>query len=211
MVPAHLEQAVEEAVAWLRRGGVVAYPTDTLYGLGADVFSPRAVARVFQVKGRPEGMALPVLLADPADLEGVAAQVPEAARRLARRLWPGPLTLVVRRHPRVPAAVTGGRDTVAVRVPDHPVPRALCRRLGSPITGTSANRSGGPDPVTAEDVRRQLGDVVDYIIDGGPAPAGRPSTIVDVSGAAPRVLRLGAAPLAALEEALGAPLEVAAP
>lgn len=192
MLSHELENQVTVALCVLRRDGVVAYPTDTLYGLGANVTSLRAVQRVFDIKGRRHDMALPLLLADASDMELVAMDVPPLARTLAARFWPGPLTLVLRRSKSVPDLVTGGRETVAVRVPDHPVPRALARGLGAPITGTSANSSGGPDPCTAEDVRRGLGNLVDYLIDGGPALAGRPSTVLDLTGPEPRVLRQGA-------------------
>jgi len=192
MLPRELQQQVEAALSVLRREGVVAYPTDTLYGLGANAFSLRAVRRVFETKGRRADMALPLLLADASDVDRVAIDIPPLARALAERFWPGPLTLVLRRASTIPDLVTGGRGTVAVRVPDHPVPRALARGLGAPITGTSANPSGGPDPRTAEDVRRGLGALVDYVIDGGPAPVGRPSTVLDLTGPEPRVLRQGA-------------------
>lgn len=192
MLPLGLEPQVEAAVSVLRRDGVVAYPTDTLYGLGANAFSTRAVERVFRIKGRRHDLALPLLLSDASELERVAVNVPPLAHSLAGRFWPGPLTLVLRRAAVVPGIVTGGRDSVAVRVPDHPVPRELVRRLGAPITGTSANPSGGADPRTADDVRRVLGALVDFIIDAGPAPIGSPSTVLDLTGAEPRVLRSGA-------------------
>ena len=187
-----LEEQIARGVAILRRGGVVAYPTDTLYGLGADITQPAAVEQVFEIKGRPHGMPLPVLLSGPQDLSLVSDDVPPLAWTLAERFWPGPLTLVVPRAPRVPAIIGARGWTVAVRVPDHPVPRELARRLGSPITGTSANLSGGPSPHTADDVRRQLGDSVGLIIEGGPPPDGRASTVLDITQSPPRVLRLGA-------------------
>ena len=199
--------ALEEPLRHLNRGGVVAFPTDTLYGLGADAFSHQAVARVFDVKGRAAASGLPLLIAEAADLDKVAVDITDLARSLAEEFWPGPLTLVLRRSSRVPAIVTGGLDTVAVRVPDHPVPRALARLLGRPITGTSANPAGGPDPVTADDVRTLLGEAVDYIIDGGPSPLGSPSTILDLSGPRPAILRAGALERECLEQACGASID----
>ena len=192
---------LEESLRFLRRGGVVAFPTDTLYGLGADAFASKAVRRVFDIKGRASSSGLPLLIADAADLGMVAVDITDVARTLAEEFWPGPLTLVLPRSARVPSVVTGGLDTVAVRIPDHPVPRALARSLGRPITGTSANPAGGPDPVSATDVKRLLGKAVDYIIDGGPSPLGSPSTILDLSGARPRILRAGAVTRESLERA----------
>lgn len=198
-----LERQVALAVDILRKGGVVAYPTDTLYGLGADAFNEQAVERVFVIKGRPHGMPLPLLLADADALAQVASEVPPLARVLAERFWPGALTLVIPRSAKVPELVSGRGWKVGVRVPDHPVPRELARRLGAPITGTSANKSGGPDPRTADDVRRQLGDEVDLVIEGGGLPAGQPSTVLDLTGPSPRIVRQGAITKEALEAACG--------
>lgn len=208
LVPEHhvsevLLAQIEMAVDVLRRGGLVAFPTDTLFGLGADAFNETAVERVFHAKGRAHGMPLPLLLADLEDLSQVAQDAPPLAFSLAERFWPGPLTLVVSAAPRVPALVTARGWKVAVRVPDHPVPRELARRLGAPITGTSANRSGGPDPRTAEEVRRQLGASVDLILRGGPEPKGQASTVIDITASPPRLLREGAVALAVLQEVCG--------
>ena len=170
----------------------MAFPTDTLYGLGADIASPAAVQRVLDMKGRAAKMGLPLLLADTEEIERVGVELTELARLLARRFWPGPLTLVVRRRKGVPDIVTGGRDSVAVRVPDHPVPRALAAGLGRPITGTSANLSGRPAAMTEAEVRSQLGKAVDLIIEADPCPGGQESTIVEVTGAVPRFVRSGA-------------------
>ncbi len=178
----------------LKRGGLVAYPTDTVYGLGADPLNEKAVARIYEVKNRPRNLPLPLLLADRSDLPQVALIVPEIAWRLAERFWPGGLTLVVRKNPLIPDSITAGGDTVAVRVPDHPVTIALIRGLGRPIVGTSANLSGKPSPVTAEDVREQLGNEVDLIVDGGRCPGGIESTVIDVSDASPAIIRVGAIP-----------------
>lgn len=199
-------QQIREAVEVLRRGGVIAFPTDTLYGLGAWAFSREGVERTFVIKGRPSSMALPLLLAEASQLADVAAEVPEVAWTLVRRFWPGALTLVLRKSPAIPDLVTGGEPTVAVRIPDHPVARELVRLLGAPITGTSANRTGAPPARTAQQVIEQLGDAVDLVVDGGECPLGSPSTVVDCTQGALRILREGAISREALEEALGAPL-----
>ena len=199
---------IDEAVEVLRNGGVAAIPTDTVYGLAAHGLDPAAVARVFEAKGRPPGMALPLLLSDVHDLPLCCVDVPASARWLADAFWPGSLTLVLRRTDAVPDTVTAGGDTVAVRVPDHPVPREVARRLGSPITGTSANRSGLPPATTAAEVRDQLGGRVDYVLDGGPARSGVPSTVLDLTGPEPVIVRPGAVSAGAIAEALGTPVEI---
>ena len=188
------EHNLDVAVRLLVDGGVLAIPTDTLYGLAADVFNADAIERVFAIKERPEGMALPVLLADAEQLKLVARQVPSRVGKVAEAFWPGPLTLIVKRNEALPSRLTAGNATVAVRVPDHPVPRSLAKRLGRPITGTSANISGASDPQSVEELRRQVGDRVDAVVDVGPQPAGTASTIVDLSGDEPRLIREGVIP-----------------
>jgi len=194
---------LEEAVRSLNSGGVVVFPTDTLYGLGADVFSLAALQRIFSIKGRRANLALPVLVAGLDQVEAVAQPMSAQAQRLAERFWPGPLTLVMRRSPDLPGLVTGGADTVAVRMPGHPVPLELARRLGRPITGTSANRSGQPDLLDLSALENQLGNLVDHIIQTGPVPAGTASTIVNVTGDTPQLLRGGAISLEEILEAAG--------
>ncbi len=189
---------IDEGITILKRGGLVAFPTDTVYGLGAAIDRPEAVARVYEVKQRPRGMALPLLLADILQIELVARRVPEVAWRLAQEFLPGALTLVLYKSDLVPDTITAGESTVAVRVPAHPVPVALIRGAGVPITGTSANRSGQPSPLTAKEVQAQLGDRIDQLIDGGRSPDGQESTIVDVTGKIPVVRREGAIPLTQL-------------
>lgn len=181
--------ALAPAVAALQRGGVIAYPTETFYGLGADPLSAAAVARVFGVKARVEGQSLPLIAADLAQARRVAA-VTGAAARLAERFWPGPLTLVV---PALAPFVEGAQrhGTVAIRVPDHAVARALAAAFGSPITSTSANRSGEPPAAVVS----ELGGIaprLDVVVDGGRTPGGLPSTIVDLTGGAPTLVRAGA-------------------
>jgi L-threonylcarbamoyladenylate synthase len=194
------EQDIHQAIDILRGGGIVAYPTDTVYGLGADAFRDSAVERVYEAKKRPRHMALPLLLSDSADMVKVAFDVPDLAWRLAERFFPGALTLVLWKAPAVPSIVTGGGDTIAVRVPRHPIPIALIKGLGSPIIGTSANLSGQPSPLTAQEVHRQLGGKADLIIDGGRCPGGIESTVLDLTGDIPRIVREGAIPKGIIEE-----------
>ena len=195
---------IERAADVLRRGGLVAYPTDTVYGLAALPTDDQAVARLFKAKKRPPERAVPLLIASPTDLALVAAEMPEVAQRLIDAFWPGALTLVVRKASAFRSPAIG--ETVAVRVPDHPTPRELARLLGAPITGTSANVSGGPEPLAADDVRSQLGDAVDLVIDGGRCPGGRPSTVVDCTVDPPRIVREGAIGREELARAAGTKL-----
>lgn len=173
--------AIARAVEELRAGGLVAFPTETVYGLGADAESPSAVRRIFAAKGRPPTHPLIVHIADAAQLDAWAAHVPDAARKLAAQCWPGALTMVLRRSSRVPDEVTGGLPTVGLRVPDHPLALALLRAFGGGIAAPSANRFGAVSPTTAQHVHADLGDVVDVILDGGPCIVGLESTIVDLS------------------------------
>lgn len=186
------ERALGEAVRVLRAGGLVAFPTESFYGLGAAALDPRAVRRVFEAKGRPASMPLLVVIDAPAMLAGIVAEVPERARALMARHWPGPLTLVFRAAPGVPPEVTAGTGTIGVRVPAHVVPRRLAARLGMPVTAPSANPTGGAPPTTAAAVQALLGEVVDLVLDGGPTAGGAPSTVVDVTVDPPRVIRQGA-------------------
>ena len=181
---------LERAVAVLRAGGLVAYPTDTVYGLGVDPSNDEAVGKLFAAKRRAADQSTPLLIASPRDLTSVVAAVPDVARRLIGAFWPGGLTIVLRRAPAFRSRAVG--DTVGLRVPDHALPRELVQLLGGPVTGTSANVSGGPEPLTADDVRSQLGDAVDLVIDGGRCPGGIPSTVVDCTVEPPRVVREGA-------------------
>lgn len=191
------------AAALLRDSGVVAYPTDTVYGLGAAVYDRQAVLTLFALKGRDRSQGVPVLIAAESQLAEVAAELPDAAHALAERFWPGALTLIVHRNPRLPSLVTGGAEGVAVRLPDHPCPRALVSALGAPITGTSANRHGGTEPTSAGEVQRQLGESLRLVLDGGPSAGGVPSTIVDVTAPTPRLVRAGAIGLEELRAVCG--------
>jgi len=180
-----------QAIRVLRAGGLVAFPTDTVYGVGAYAWLPEAVEQLYVAKQRPCDRAIPLLIAGVEALPQVAIDVPEAAAILARRYWPGALTLVLRRDPRVPDAVTAGQETVAVRVPDHPVTQALIAALGAPLAATSANLSGKPAPDTAQGVLAQLDTRIDLILDGGTCPGGIASTIVDLTITPPVILRAG--------------------
>jgi L-threonylcarbamoyladenylate synthase len=190
--------AVAEAVRVLRAGGLVALPTETVYGLGARALDVRAVARVFEAKGRPAHHPLIVHVLDEAQARAMAASWPEQASRLARALWPGPLTLVVERAAHVPSAAAGGGDSIALRAPSHPVARAVIAALGEPVAAPSANRYQGLSPTVAQHVIRQLGGAVDLVMDAGECQAGIESTVVDVRGAVAQVLRPGAVTLEAL-------------
>ena len=206
MLSLDIERGIELAAEFLRSDGVIAYPTDTLYGLGCDSFSLIALDRVLEVKGRSADKGLPLLLADPDDVHLVARPNAPHFHALAQAFWPGPLTLVLEPIPGLPGPVLGPTGSVGVRVPDHPVPRRLASTLGKPIVGTSANLSGGPDPITAQDVNRTLGDAIDHVVDGGPAHRGLPSTVVDITGERPRILRAGAITPDQIQKACGAPL-----
>lgn len=187
-----IDAVIAKAVALLRAGQVVALPTETVYGLGADALNPAAVARIFALKGRPADHPLIVHLPPDEPLESWAADVPPTARALAQAFWPGPLTMILARGARVPRAVTGGQDTVALRVPDHPVALALLRAFGSGIAAPSANRFGHLSPTTAAHVRDEFGDALPLVLDGGPCRVGIESTIVDLTRGTPVVLRPGA-------------------
>ena len=196
------DAARAEAIALLRAGEIVAIPTDTVYGIAADLALPDAIERLFAAKGRPAEKAVALLLAD-ADQAGLLGIVGPAARTLAERFWPGGLTLVLPRRPdvRLPDVLAAGAPTVGVRVPDHPVPRALAAALG-PLPTTSANRSGEPDAQDAAEIAARLGDAIALVIDGGPIRGGPASTVVDCTARLPVVLRAGAIPPATIAAAL---------
>ncbi|MEU8259660.1 L-threonylcarbamoyladenylate synthase [Micromonospora sp. NPDC048999] len=198
---------IAEAAAVLRTGGLVAFPTETVYGLGANALDARAAARIFEAKARPSFDPLITHLADAADLPHLVGTVPSAVAALVERFWPGPLTLIVDRPAVIPPIVTSGLDTMAVRVPDEPSARALIAAAGVPVAAPSANRFGQLSPTRAEHVVAGLGGAVDVVLDGGPTRCGIESTIVDARGERPVVLRLGALPVEALIEAVG-PVDV---
>lgn len=194
---------IARAATRLRAGGVVAFPTETVYGLGADALNPHAVARIFAIKRRPENHPLIVHLPGVSYLENWARDIPRAAYTLAEKFWPGPLTLILKRAHRVPDSVTGGQDSVGLRVPGHPVALALLEEFGGAIAAPSANRFGHVSPTTAQHVREELGDEVDMILDGGTCRVGLESTIVSLLDACPLILRPGAISRAQLTDALG--------
>jgi L-threonylcarbamoyladenylate synthase len=197
--PRHPEPAMlDEAVRVLRAGGLVAFPTETVYGLGARALDERALARIFEAKGRPAHHPIIAHVEDEAQARALAASWPDEASRLARAFWPGPLTLIVNRADHVPAAIAGGAGSVAIRAPSHAVARALLAALGEPVAAPSANRYQGLSPTTAGHVVKELGAAVDLVLDGGPCEAGIESTVVDVRSAPPHVLRPGALRIAAL-------------
>lgn len=194
---------IAAAVAALRRGECIGLPTETVYGLAADARNPAAVARIFALKGRPADHPVIIHLPVGAALDDYAIAVPEAARRLAAAFWPGPLTLILRRAAWVPDAVTGGQDTVGLRMPAHPVAQAVLGAFGGGLAAPSANRFGHISPTTAAHVRGEFGDALPIVLDGGASAVGIESTIVDLSGTAPRILRPGMLGAAAIEAVIG--------
>lgn len=198
-----LSEDIERAVAILKGGGVVAFPTETVYGLGASALDPVAVARIFEIKGRPRFDPLIVHVAAQEQVQDLVTELPKPAQALMRCFWPGPLTLVLPKSELVPDIVTAGLPTVAIRMPDHPVALALIRKLGVPIAAPSANLFGRVSPTTAEHVRQQLGTRVDLILDGGRCPIGVESTIVSVLDDTVTLLRPGGTPLEEIESVVG--------
>jgi L-threonylcarbamoyladenylate synthase len=203
-MPPASHSEIDAAAALLKKGGVVAFPTETVYGLGAEVSNPSAVARIFEIKKRPLDHPLIVHFADASRLSHWAREVPPQAWRLAECFWPGPLTLILPRSRHVPENVTGGQDTVGLRVPDHSVALALLRELGPDraLAAPSANRFGHVSPTTAAHVREEFGDELDMVLDGGPCQVGLESTIVGFEGQTAVILRPGGIQLAALAEVL---------
>ncbi len=194
---------IHRAADLLRAGELVAFPTETVYGLGANALDPEAVARIYAAKGRPAWNPLIIHVADRAVAEGLVLDWPETAARLIERWWPGPLTLVLPRRPEVPDAVTAGLETVALRMPSHPIALALLRASGLPLAAPSANRSGEVSPTTAQHVARSLGERVPLILDAGPCEVGIESTVLDLSGPSPILLRPGAVSGEEIESLIG--------
>ena len=201
------EEKIDIAVQTLKIGNVVVLPTDTLYGLAANALDAVAVKKIFTIKKRPAGMAIPLLLADPMDLTDWCKDIPELAWKLLETLWPGPLSVILHRSDAIPDVVTGKGDTIAVRIPDHPVPREVIGRLGAPITGTSANISGQDPPLNIDSVRKHLGEHIDCFIDTGNLPMGVPSTVIDLTRPVPLVVRQGAVSFNTLHEILGVAID----
>ena len=195
--------AIAQAAEVLRKGGLVIYPTETFYGLACDPRNPAAVDRIFEAKGRPDRMALPLIAGGRDAIILCARDVPETARRLMDAFWPGPLTLVLLAADDLPPRLLGGGHTVGVRVSSHPVAASLARAMGGPIVATSANRSGEPPPTTAQEASQALDDSIGAILDGGPTTGGNSSTVLDLTVDPPRLLRSGAVSSGAIETALG--------
>ncbi|TMF07052.1 MAG: threonylcarbamoyl-AMP synthase [Chloroflexi bacterium] len=206
-MPADHPACIEQAAFLLRQGQLVCYPTDTVYGIGATASNEGAIKRLYAVKGRTPNKPLPLLVAEPADA-GRYAVVTPLAKTLITRFWPGPLTIVMRKSDGLRSRALAGQNTVGLRVPDNHVPRALARMLGEPLTGSSANRSGARPPVSAAEVAFSLGEMVSLVIDGGRASGEVESTVVDVSGRLPAIVREGAVSREELQEALGREVEV---
>jgi L-threonylcarbamoyladenylate synthase len=195
-------EAIREASQVLARGGLVAFPTDTLYALGANALDPRAIERVLTVKGRHHGKPLSVLLPSAGLAAELAAELPDAVRALLEAFWPGPLTVVLRASSKVPPVLTAATGTVGLRVPAGALAQSLLTTFGGPIIGTSANKSGGADPGDARAVQKAVGGQIDLILDGGRVALGIPSTVIDCTGAPARILREGAVPRSELARAI---------
>ena len=192
-----------KAAEIIKRGGIVAFPTETVYGLGADAFNPLAVARIFEVKRRPYFDPLIVHVASPADVKKLVKEIPSNVKEIIKRFWPGPLTVVLLKKEDIPDIVTAGLSTVAIRMPSHPMALSLIEESQCPIAAPSANPFGYLSPTTAEHVRDQLGDQVDLILDGGPCPIGVESTIISFLEERPRLLRPGGVSLEEIESIIG--------
>jgi L-threonylcarbamoyladenylate synthase len=203
ILPTTDTQAFAHAVRLLRAGRVIAFPTDTVYGVGASGFNERAIEQLFVAKDRARDKAIPYLLNDARDLDLVARDLPPAARLLAGKFWPGALTLIVPASARVPKILIAGGDSIAVRVPNHPTTRALIDSLRAPLAATSANLSGATDPATARQVFEQLNGRIPLILDGGATRGNVPSTVIDVICDPPRVLRVGALSIPEIEQVVG--------
>ena len=196
-------EAIRKAAGIIRGGGIVAFPTETVYGLGANGYNPLAVARIFEVKRRPSFDPLILHVADPADVRKLVKEIPSSAKKLIERFWPGPVTVVLLKEENIPDIVTAGLPSIAVRMPDHPMALSLIKQSKCPIAAPSANPFGYLSPTTAEHVREQLGDQVDLILDGGPCTVGVESTIVSFLDGKPRLLRPGGVSLEEIESVIG--------
>lgn len=203
MPPAPASTEIDAAVAALRRGEAIGLPTETVYGLAADASNADAVRRIFALKGRPADHPLIVHIAGAEQLSRWASDIPEAAQRLAQRFWPGPLTLILKKRREVPDVVTGGQDSIGLRCPNHPLALALLRAFDGGLAAPSANRFGRISPTLAEHVREEFGDAVPVVLDGGPCAVGLESTIVDLSGPTPRILRPGQISRGEIEALIG--------
>ena len=194
---------IKDSANVVSNGGIIIYPTDTLYGLGADIRNEESLIRIYDIKGRPNDMALPVLVSGWEMVRSISSEVNVIGEKLAARFWPGQLTLVIRANDNLSTILTGGRGTIAVRQPDHWIAQQIIEQVGNPIVGTSANLSGSPDLVEASDLVSELGDLVDRIITCGLKPFGVGSTVVDITGEQPKLLRETSISLEDIKSALG--------
>ena len=194
---------VKDSANVVSNGGIIIYPTDTLYGLGADIRNEESLLRIYDIKGRPNDMALPVLVSGWEMVRSISSEVNVIGEKLAARFWPGQLTLVIRANDNLSTILTGGRGTIAVRQPDHWIAQQIIEQVGNPIVGTSANLSGSPDLVEASDLVSELGDLVDRIITCGLKPFGVGSTVVDITGEQPKLLRETSISIEDIQSALG--------
>ena len=195
-----MENQIQRAADIVLNGGVIAYPTDTVYGLGADPYNERAVKRIYEIKNRPFDQPFPLLIAQMSDVLQLTSDFTDKAARLAAHFWPGGLTIVLTRSSFVPDWITAGGDSIAVRIPNHPLTLALIRAIGKPLVGTSANVSGQASAIISSDVRTGLENSIDFILDGGMCPGGIESTVVDVTGSTPVIVREGAISSAVIME-----------
>ncbi|MEK6683296.1 MAG: L-threonylcarbamoyladenylate synthase [Nitrospirota bacterium] len=201
--PGKVQEAVRRAIQIVRSGGVIAFPTETFYGLGADPFNAKAVERLFEIKGREPGKPILLVIDDMKRAEGIVKTISEDAGRLIRKFWPGPLTLLFESTSRVTSALTGGTGKIGIRIPSHPVALQLLQAAGQALTATSANRSGQPGAATANRVEKTIGPKLDLILDGGATPGGPGSTIVDATFHPPRLIREGKIPFRDILSSLG--------
>jgi L-threonylcarbamoyladenylate synthase len=201
--PEHPEpDRIDEAVAILKSGGVIAFPTETFYGLGADARNEAAIGKIFEIKGRDFKNPILVVIGNRAHLDAFAADIPEKARKLMDRFWPGPLTIVFRAAPSVSPKLTAGSEKIGIRLSSHPIAMEISKKLGGPVTATSANLSGAPESSSAVEAISQLEGNLDGIVDGGHTPGGKGSTIVDVTVSPPKVLREGMIPSSLIQDTL---------
>ena len=197
------DENVQRAAEVLRNGGIVAFPTDTVYGLGAVCTNEEAVSKLFRAKGRDEGKPLSVLVGNTEQVQMLSDSVPESACLLMRAFWPGALTLVLRKKESVSDRVSAGKDTIGIRMPDSETARKLIRLAGSPLAAPSANTSGKRSAVTAEDVKEDLAGKIDFLLDGGTCPIALSSTVIDLTGETPKILREGSITKQMIDEVLG--------
>lgn len=196
------QKAIDLAAGVIKEGGIIIYPTDTVYGIGTDVLRPQSVLKVFEIKRRPLTEPMPVAVSG-LDMAHELAFIPENTRELIGSFWPGALTVILRKKPKVPFEATGGGNCVGLRAPNHPVPIAIIKKSGLPLIATSANKHGGPNPVTAGEALKQVGEKVDLCLDAGRTEIQRPSTVLDLTKSPPIILRIGSISAEAIKKVLG--------